>query len=58
MAKERDWAGFFEALAKFILAVLPAILPLFQRGNVSPSRPRSRSGRSGPKLVSPPDPGQ
>lgn len=28
-ATERDWAGFFDSVLKFLLALLPLILPLF-----------------------------
>jgi len=28
-AEARDWAAFFEAISKFLAALLPMILPLF-----------------------------
>jgi hypothetical protein len=55
MAKERDWAGFFAALAKFLAEVLPVILPLFTGGVVKQPRPKSTHRPSGSKKTSPPD---
>jgi hypothetical protein len=58
MAKERDWAGFFSALAKFLTEVLPLILPLFVKEKVTAPQRRSQKRQSGPKRESPPDPGR